>query len=151
MGAVQTGYVASMDPGLPGMIANMETWNAITGICETAGGIPFGVAVSQGAADDGCVLTSTTNNKVLGLSRRDTTQPYSLGVDKYAQKANVGIMTQGVMWVTAGETVAARDDVLFDTATNKFVKTASGTTVAVPGCKFDMAGANNGLVKVAIR
>jgi hypothetical protein len=67
---VQSTYAPQMQPGLVGNIVDMtaasvQSWNN-----ETAAGIGFGLAVSQGANDSGCVLGGA---KFVGLTVREVT------------------------------------------------------------------------------
>lgn len=149
MAEVQTVYATDLDPGFPGMVANGETSNRISRTCEDAGGIPFGVPVYRGTGDHGCTRTPAAGaflgiaiaHEALGLIAGQT-------VDRYPQYENVAIMTQGVIWATAGEAVTDGAPA-YDTGT-AIVDTV-GSNTALTGWQFDTTGANAALVKLAKR
>jgi len=102
------------------MLADMVNWDADTRIVETAAGIGFGLAVSQGTNDDGCVIGGSAP---VGVTRADQTLPQAAGttVDKYAQYDNAGVLTKGDIWVFAYASVSpATASVVFEAATGKF-------------------------------
>lgn len=148
MAEVQTTYTEFPAAGYPGMVANGETSNRITRTCEDAGGIGFGVPVYRGSGDHGC--TRTPNAFPLGITIAHEALGRLAGqdADEYPQYENVAIMTQGVIWVTAGEAVTDgapaydSDTAIVDTATDN---------TALPGWVFDTTGANGALVKLAKR
>lgn len=96
-------------------------------------------------------VTYTANVKFMGL----TILSHSLQVlaggtaDLYAQYANVNIMTEGVMWVTAGASVTDGSDVYWNPATGRYTSTT--THIRIPNAKFDGDGTNGNLVKVALK
>ena len=53
---VQTTYIRYLFPAQNGMLASEHNFAADTRIVETAAGIGFGLAVSQGVNDDGCII-----------------------------------------------------------------------------------------------
>lgn len=144
----QDTYLDTMAAGYAGMVANGETSNRISRTCEDSGGIGFGVPVYRGSDDHGC--TRTPNANFLGITIAHEALGLLAGgtADKYPQYESVAIMTQGVIWVLAGEAVtdgaAAYDS---DTA---IVDTATDNT-ALTGWVFDTTGANGALVKLAKR
>ena len=157
MAFTQTTYATTMAPGAAGMIANMEEFNSISRSCETvAPGIPFGVPVSQGAGDHGCILTAAAG-AILGISIRDvTTQANALApTDRYLPPASVGILTMGVIWVIADGVIAlagAKVPANYNTATGFWTSATGAGIVAVPGATFDSSAAASGaLVLVRIK
>lgn len=146
MAVVQSTFSETIRPAVAGMIANMETYNTVTRTVETAAGIAFGKPAFQGTADDEVAVTGTA---ILGITVRDVTLDV-VNADKYVEGASAAVMTQGVIWVTAGEAVAAGDPVYVTAADGTFKKTASGN-VAMANARFDTSASNGGLVKVAIR
>lgn len=144
----QDTYLDTLPVAYPGMVANGETSNRISRTCEDAGGIGFGVPVYRGSGDHGC--TRTPNAFFLGI----TIAHEALGLlpggtaDEYAQYDDVAIMTEGVIWVTAGEAVTDgapaydSDTAIVDTSTDN---------TALTGWVFDTTGANADLVKLARR
>lgn len=116
----------------------------------TGGGLTFTIA-NAGTMTIGDTfyvdVTYTENVEFLGLSVRSVTQ--GAENDNYDQYANVNIMTEGVMWVTAGATVSQGDDVYWDPSDSRYTNTV--THIRIPGASFDSGGDDGDLVKVAIR
>lgn len=156
MAFTQTTYSTTMAPGTAGMIHNMEEWNAISRSCETLAGIPFGVPVSQGAGDHGCILTAAAG-AVLGISIRDvTTQANALApTDFYLPPSSVGILKKGVIWVIADAAVSLGGAIVaanFNTATAKWTSATGAGIIAIPNATFDMSASGSGaLVLVRIK
>lgn len=133
---VQKTYRPTLAPGVPGMIADETNAATITRVCETSTGIPFGVAVSQGSGDNGCIIGGSA---FLGVSVRDVTlaltpvDPLSDSantLDSYGEYVNVGIMTTGHIWVTAEAPVSPNDALYFDATTGLFSNSASGASAS---------------------
>ncbi len=96
--------------------------------------------------------TLTADLDILGISIRDTSLDVS-NADAYEQYDSVGIMERGVMWVTAGATVAAGDLAYWNPSTSRYTVTATHLPVTINGrrAKFDSAAVNGGVVKLAVR
>lgn len=116
----------------------------------SAGGLAFTLA--DGATDfvagDSFAIT-VAGNRFLGITIASATEGLVSGqtADTYPQYANVDIMTQGVIWVEAGGSVADGDPVSVDSDGN-FV---TGSGVPLAGWVFDTTGADGDLVKIAKR
>lgn len=151
MPALQTTFNDFPPVGLAGMVANGETSNRISRTNEGATAIPFGRPVYRGAGDHGCVLTPAAGG-LLGISMLDRTNASANGggVDSYPQYATVGIMTQGVIWVVAGEAVTDGAQAYSPAAGGNPVDTAAGNVI-LPGWFFDGTAANGELVRLAKR
>jgi len=104
MAVLQSSYSDGISASVAGLIANMEAANCISREIEDTGGVGFGKALFQGSADDG--VTATSSALFVGISVKDVTGDNSTA-DTYAQYANVGVLEEGVVWVTAGGTVTA--------------------------------------------
>lgn len=102
MAELQTTYTDTIAHGYPGMVASGEKSNRITRTCEDAAGIAFGVPVSRGTGDHGCIGAITTAAAVYGITIATSAQGVVAGqtVDKYQQYDNVDIMTGGAIYVT---------------------------------------------------
>jgi hypothetical protein len=145
---VQTSYRPQIAYGLEGMISEETGSEVGTRICETAAGITFGKAVSQGAGAKGCVLGGAN---FVGVSVRDITlalvsvDPLS-GIDNpldtYGRWTNVAVLSRGHIWVKPQGLVAANDAVFYDPATGKFGNSASGLA-ASGSVTFARQPANN--------
>lgn len=92
--------------------------------------------------------SGTDDLDVLGIAVRDVSLDYA-DTDTFVQYSSVPILTRGVVWVTAGETVEAGDDVYWNPSTSRFTDT--DTHLALPGWKFEAASTNGSLVKIARR
>lgn len=148
MAVNQDTYTTNLAAGYPGMVANGETSNRISRTCEDADGIPFGVPVYRGTGDHGC--TRTPGGQLLGISIAHEALGLLAGqtADEYAQYDNVAIMTQGVIFVTAGEAVTDGAQA-YDTG-SAIVDTPTDNDI-LTGWFFDTTGANADLVKLAKR
>lgn len=145
---VQTRYAPQMQPGVVGMIADMTGWDVSTYICETVAGIGFGLAVSQGVNDKGCVLGGTTT-AFRGITVRDVTldrlpiDPLAaagtlLAADTYARYQNVAVMSRGTIWVMCyggGDGGVRAGDPLYYDVNGHFTNSAAGTA-SVGGVSF---------------
>lgn len=120
-----------------------------------AGGLSFTLAdgSTDFAAGDQFTITlvaseATEDLDVLGVSVRDASLDVS-NADTFEQYDSVPVMTQGVIWVTAGATVAAGGAVYWNPATSRY--TADAGHLAMTGWVYDMAGVNGDIVKIASR
>ena len=111
-------------------------------------GIAFGVPVYRGTGDHGC--TRTPGGELLGITIATSALGLVAGADadEYQQYDNVAILTQGTIWVTAGEAVTD-GAAAYDTDTS-IVDTSTDNT-AMTGWVFDTTGANAALVKLTKR
>lgn len=144
MPAVQTTYANYMRPPGPGTIHGSD-YETFTGNCETAAGIAFGVAVSEGNktthGDQATVLGGASLAVFKGASVRDIAvrQGVSGSPDKYAERDEMSILRRGHMWVEPREAVVADDPVYFIAATGVFSNSASGAIGPVKGAKFTIS------------
>lgn len=134
MAVVQSTYVENIAAAVAGMVANQTSWDAITRIVETAGGVGFGLACGQGTADDGARLGAAAATGFVGVSVRDVAVA-AAAADKYRQRENMTCLTKGEIWVTTGGDVTAGADVTFNSTTGVLA------TIAADGTNFTIAGA----------
>ena len=129
---VQTHYAPEIYKGLEGMISDETGSEVGTRICETAAGITFGKAVSQGTRSKGCVLGGSA---FVGVSVRDITlalvsvDPLSdtpNALDTYGMWTNVAVLSRGHIWVKPQALVLPNEAVYYDAATGQFGNSASG-------------------------
>lgn len=132
--AVQSSYSARMPVAVAGMIADMTTFDVDSRICETSGGIGFGLAVGKGTADMGCVIGAASAAAFLGISVRDVTL-VGATADKYSQYDTMAVLFRGDIWCAPGASVADGDDVTFVASTG--VLSSAGTS----GSQFAISGA----------
>lgn len=150
MAELQTSYSESLPAGYAGMVASGETSDRITRTCEDAAGIGFGKAVFRGAGDHGCTATPAAGMD-LGITIAHSAQALAAGqdADEYQRYDNVNILTQGTIWVVAGEDVTDGAQA-YVTAAGAIVDTPTGNTI-LAGWFFDTTGANGSLVKLTRR
>lgn len=135
MPAVQTSYTATIQPGTEGMQASTYEDDDVGSFnCETAAGLPFGRAVSEGANARGIVLGGAT--KFVGLSIRDITLVAKQGqtIDMYQQYQEAGIMLKGDMWVRPVAAVTHGSVATYDSTTGQLNPVASG--VSIPNSRY---------------
>jgi hypothetical protein len=132
---VQPTYQRYLTPGQVGMLADETVWAADTRIVETAAGIGFGLAVSQGALSDrGCIIGGAA---FVGVTRADPTlaradlsvpgTPSTLPLDTYPQYDNAGVLTMGDIWVNCYAAVTPATTVTFSATTGQLG--VAGTTI----------------------
>lgn len=150
MAVVQSTYTENIRPAVAGQVANMTAWDGDTRNVETAAGIPFGVAVGQGAAAKGAVLGAAAAEDFVGISIRDVTLDPRDG-DKYRLNANIAVLTEGDIWVVTGGAVAPGDAVSFAGATGVLSAAAAGAgQFVIPGARWMTAAANGALAIVRL-
>jgi hypothetical protein len=119
---VQTTYRPQIPFGLVGLPADGINASDDSKTVETVTGIGFGLAVSQGAREDGIIVGGST---FIGLTMRDITlvrspiDPLSSALaplDVYPQWSNAAIRSRGHLWVMALGTVNPGDPLYYNTA-----------------------------------
>jgi hypothetical protein len=146
MGTTQTSYSERIPEALPGLIKGSD-YDTRTGICETAAGIGFGLAVSKGVGDQGAVIGGASEF-FLGISVRDVTLVHPAAtVDKYIEDENMGILSRGTIWVTTGGAVSAGNAVHFNATTG--VLSAAGGEL-LQGARWDTSAASGELAVVRL-
>lgn len=150
MPAVQTVFNDTFTEGYPGMVANGETSNRISRTIEDAAGVAFGKAVYRGSGDHGCTATPGAAG-FLGITIADKGVPKFTGAqaaDTFPQYHNVPIMSEGVIWVLAGENVADGEPVFVTPAGAFMNDNGGGANFALPGWVFDMTRASGTPVRI---
>lgn len=95
-------------------------------------------------------VTFTANAALLGVVVLDPSVPADATNPDYVPNLRTAsIVTQGVVWVTAGASVADGDQAYWNPATGRYTNTT--THLKLNGCFFDTSGANGDLVRLAIR
>ena len=86
----------------------------------------------------------------LGISMRDVTLMNADG-DEYARYQNMGVLTEGTIWVTVGGDVTDGADVTFNGTTGVLSSTAAGAgQFAITGARFLDTVSNGGLARVRL-
>jgi len=147
---VQTTYTYPHAAAVAGMPDGLN-YDDDTGVVETAAGIGFGLAVSQGTNDLGVIIGGTVAG-FRGITLKDVTLEASQS-DLYAQYQNCAIRQEGKVWVKVNETagVAAGDPVYFSPTTGLLYKgIATDATALGPllGARWVDSAILNGLARV---
>lgn len=152
MAVVQSTYGERIPAAVAGMIADMSSWDADSRVVETAAGIGFGIACSQGVADRGVVIGSSAANKFVGVSVRDVTlMPTATVVDKYPQYSIAALLYRGDIWATVGADVVAGQDVTFVSTTGVLSSTgADGTHFTIAGARWLDTQTSGGLARLRL-
>lgn len=134
------------DPELKGVVGghvNSEEWNAVTRL-PSAAGIGMGQPVSR---DGDFNIVAFNGTDYLGVTRYHIEADTETG---FPALFNTPVMTMGVMWVAAGDTVAAGDAAGYDATGDRWGVADGVTYIATPGIEFDSSGAAESLVKIRI-
>lgn len=143
--SVQDTYLDTIPAGYAGALVNEEPRTLISRTVEGDDGVGFGVAVSQGAEDNGCVVASAAAvaPTFLGITVRDqSVNPVT--PNKFAEAEDAVIMTKGVIWVIAGNDVDAGDGVAV------LADGALGAGSTLVGARWDSTAATGELAKLRL-
>lgn len=125
--AIQTSVVDSMAPALAGSRGALGPERVLSRRNEEASKVPFGLAVTQGTADDQFELPDASGDLILGvLVRSDDQKLYdqsgAAGVDADCMGS---VMSQGVVYVEVEDAVVA--------GAKPFVRFSAGATLTQLG------------------
>jgi hypothetical protein len=145
---VQSSYSNSLAVGYAGMVKNGETSNRISRTIEDSGGIAFGKAAFRGSGDHGVTLTPAAAT-FMGIVIADAGQVPAAGetADTVAQYGTVGLLIEGVIYVSAAVAVADGDQVYVTSA--GAITNVSTSNTAIPA-KFDATIAAAGIVPIRV-
>lgn len=150
MPAVQTIYPAAQTPGFPGLVANGE-WvtNIVSRIVDPASAVAvnFGDAVLQGASEQLVVSAAGATGAVRGIAVRTATLPPANN-DQYLPTNSIGVLTKGVIWVTAGVAVTPGQPA-YVTGAGVLTNVATANT-ALPNAIWESATSGAGLAKLRL-
>lgn len=150
MPSVQSTYAAVHPIAHAGMPASAD-FSADTRICETAAGIAFGVAVSQGTSDNEALIGGASAAVFAGVSIVDKSINNDGGADGYNQYDNMAVMTRGDIWVTVGGDVTDGGDATFASTTGVLSSAAtSGSQFAIAGARWMTTALSGGLAKLRL-
>lgn len=144
-----TGEIVAYDPD--GLIVG----NGVVGTEFTIAGITATITTggSPAVGDTYFVdVTYTANGDFLGLAVLTPAVPPAASgaaADKFPQYYTGAFMTQGQMYVTAGDTVTDGSDVYWDPADGRYTSTA--THIRIPNCVFDTSGVDGDIVEVSLK
>lgn len=118
------------------------------------GGLTFTIA-NAGTMTVGDIfyvdVTPTANAAFIGLAVLNPAVPpvTSGAADRYPQYFTGAFMTQGQMYVTAGDTVVDGGAVYWDPADGRYTSTT--THIRIPNAVFDTSGADGDIVEVSLK
>lgn len=147
---VQSTYATSYAEGIPGHVANGETSNRISRTIEDSAGLAFGKAAFRGSDDHGVTATPAAGT-FMGIAIADVgivPATVSGAVDTYPQYSTVGLLNEGVIYVTVAATVAD-GDAAYVTSAGAFTNSSSGNT-AIPAV-FDQTVSSGGVCRLRVR
>lgn len=145
---IQSTYPSSIPVGFAGMIKNGETSNRISRTIEDAGGIAFGKAAFRGAGDHGVTATPAAAT-FMGIVIADAGQVPAAGetADTVAQNGTVGLLIEGVIYVSSSVAVADGDQVYVTPA--GAITNVLTSNIAIPA-KFDATIGAAGIVPIRV-
>ena len=156
----QTAYSVNQGVALEGGLYDIGDNDILSYLVQDSGGILFGKGVAQGTADDQAKLPAAAadvTDKFLGISQAvQGIEADSSGVVKYVQKAAMGVVRKGRVWVKVEEAVAPHDPVYCRYAAGGLgvgsFRKSTGTSEAalVSGAKYLTTAGANGLALVEL-
>ena len=149
--AVQTDYNERHAPAFEGMLANAEWLKNVISREVANEDIGFGKVAVQAAGEDTITFPDEAITAdpatFVGITVRDqSTAPE--GPNVYAENATAGVLTKGVIWVTAGAAVDQGDAVYF-TAAGVLTNASSGNTEIV-GATWDSSAGSGDLARLRL-
>jgi hypothetical protein len=145
-------FAQSMNAYALGRRVNMEEWNTITRIFETAAQLGFGVPVRRGAGAKGCVAYVTGSADIIGITEASQVLPHA--GDYYERYENVPVCESGVIGVLAGETTVLGGPAGYDPTANSGAggwMNADTAAPAIPGATFESVGGVGTVVALRYR
>jgi hypothetical protein len=114
--------------------------------------LAFGAVALQGAGDNGVKGADNSGARFRGVVVRTQSMNASKSpVDAFAVGTEARLMTQGVVWVSPGATVAAGDAVYYTTAGVWTNTSNSGANVLVANAVWDSSASSGGLAKIRLQ
>ncbi len=149
MAVLQSTFNEDIPNGYPGMDADGELSNIISGTLEGATACAFGRPVYKGTADRGVSLTVSANLRGFALAHKGNVVTANRAADTYAPGDTLPVKERGKIWVTS-TTAAAKDDQVYVTSAGAITNVSTGNTAAT-GWKFDDTIAAAGVVRIVRR
>ena len=135
--------VANMPLALPGMIAEGQQVKDVASKRVTTASVPFGRAVGSSGTNPGTCRLDGTGFEGIAIADKSRVD------DEYIVGEMAGILRKGTVWVIADGAVTIADPVTFTVATGVIgARDVATGIVAIPGAKFETAGADGDLVRV---
>jgi hypothetical protein len=149
MAVVQNTFGDDIPFGYPGMEADGELSNIITGTLEGSTACAFGRPVYKGVADRGVSLTVSANLRGFAIAHKGNVVTASRAADVYAPGDSLPIKNRGKIWVTSSIAVA-KDDQVYVTSAAVITNVSTSNTIAT-GWFFDDTIAAAGIVRIVRR
>jgi hypothetical protein len=149
MAVLQSTFGDDIPLGYPGMEADGEISNIITGTLEGSTACPFGRPVYKGTADRGVSLTVSATLRGFAVAHKGNVVTSSRAADTYAVGDTLPIKNRGKIWVTSS-TTAAKDDQVYVTSAGAISNVSTSNTIAT-GWTFDDTITAAGLVRIVRR
>ena len=136
-------YTGQMAVGYAGMIAEGQVAKDVASKVITNGPVAFGLAVGRNGTTPNTARLGGTGFE--GITVADKTRVDDL----YTVGEMAGVLRKGTIWVVADGTVTIAGVVTFTVATGIIgARAVASGIVAIPGAKFETAGADGALVRV---
>lgn len=149
MAVLQSTFGDDIALGYPGMEADGELSNIITGTLEGATACAFGRPVYKGVADRGVSLTVSANLRGFAIAHKGNVVTANRAADVYAPGDTLPIKNRGKIWVTSSVAVA-KDDQVYVTSAGVITNVSTSNTIAT-GWSFDDTIAAAGVVRIVRR
>ena len=135
--------VANMPLGYAGMIAEGQQVKDVASKRVTTASVPFGRAVGSSGTDAGTCRLGGVGFEGIAIADKSRVD------DLYIVGEMAGILRKGTVWVIADGDVTIAGPVTFTVATGVIgARDVASGIVAIPGAKFETAGADGDLVRV---
>lgn len=151
MAVVQNTYLETPPVAYAGLVANGEWDNRISRTVVDAAGLGFGRGAFR-SGDTGCtgtVVAGVGNFLGFTIAHEALGIVAGQGINVYPQFQSAAILTEGSIWVTAGEDITLGAQV-YITSAGAIVDTVGTNTIAT-GWFFDTAALSGGLVRISKR
>lgn len=156
--AVQTSYNLDHGQAYEGMVADQQLLNTISKLNKGASNIPFGLAIVTDGEDGGKLpVGGDTAAQFNGVAMRELNRAIEDGDTLGAVAGNdFTVITEGVVWVTALDTVAKDAPVYMRIGATSIggfsgiVGTGVTLGVLLPNVKFLTGGDAGDLVKISL-
>ena len=136
--------MTDIDVGLNGGIADASLTNLLSRTVEDSAGIAFGLPVKQGTNDGGCTAGIAAGD-FAGLTVAEA------GKDSFAQYDSARVMDKGAIWLKAGGTISAGDEIMCTAAgVYKTYASATASNFKLDGYA-ETSASSGGLFKFLLR
>jgi hypothetical protein len=149
MAVLQSTFGEDIPYGYPGMEADGELSNAITGTLEGSTACAFGRPVYKGVADRGVSLTVSAFLRGFAIAKKGNVTTLTRAADTYAPGDTFPIKNRGKIWVTSTVAVA-KDDQVYVTSAGAITNVATSNQIAT-GWFFDDTITAAGIVRIVRR